>query len=111
MAGDSSSTKTTTGVQQLLADAVPEEERQQLEEQLMIDDDLFDSVLADEHDLLDAAARGELTPVEQKVLSALPDAGEQLAFARALARVADESKAVVVRPRWRHRVASPCSIR
>ena len=72
--------------ERFLFTGLPEAERQRLEEQILLDDELFEEVLAVEGDLLDAAARGEVDPEEEERLAHLPDLEQRLAFARQLAR-------------------------
>ncbi len=64
-----------------------EDERQRLEERLLIDDGLFELALAHEDELFEEAARGELSAEDTSRLTAR--GGERLAFAHDLARRAE----------------------
>lgn len=68
---------------------LPEAERDALEEAFFVDDDAFEQALAAEDELLDAYARGELSPGERARFEALflsrPRVRERVRFARALA--------------------------
>jgi len=65
-----------------------EEERLAFEERLLVDGELFERVRAEERELLDAWARGELSPAEARRLEthylASPAGRDKLGFARAL---------------------------
>jgi len=78
--------------ERFLLTGLPETQRQRMEEQLLLDDGLFEEVLAAEDDLIDAAARGELDPQSQERLAHLPDLQQRLAFARQLARTAAQHR-------------------
>ena len=88
----------------LLTD-LPETERQRLEEQILLDDDFFEQVLAAEDDLLDAAARGELDPQTADRLAQLPDLEQRLAFASELAQASAQHANSVSSPAPLRRLA------
>lgn len=78
--------------------ALPDEEAEQVESLYFADDRLFDRLLAVESDLIDAYARGEMNPAEQKGFSRRLSGSERLRrrveFARALRKVSEESPLV-----------------
>jgi anti-sigma-K factor RskA len=97
------SDRAATAYRELLLGQLSEAERQRLEKQALVDDELFLAVLAAEDDLIDAAASGELDPVDIERLACIPGLDQRLDFARALKKTADERTASsirVVRPGW-----------
>ncbi len=78
-------------IRQYLLGELPETERQELEQRLFADDEFFDRLLDFENELFDGYARGELSAADKQLFEtrfqANPQAAEQLAFARSLARM------------------------
>ena len=62
----------------LLAGRLSEEERERLEDRLLIDDDLFDELAGAEDDLVDAFVRGDLETRDERVLERLVVASERV---------------------------------
>lgn len=81
-------------VRYLLGQA-PEEERLRLEERAFSDQEIMQSVMAVERDLIDEYVRGELSAVErqqfEKLFLASPERRRKVEFARALTSLASES--------------------
>lgn len=82
-----------------LLDRLNQGEKDQVEQELLVDDDLFEAAEAVEDDLLGAYHRGELTAREreslERRLAASPRGQARLELAQGLATLADESKRVV----------------
>jgi len=80
-----------------------EPERQEFQDRLFSDDEFFDSVTELETDLIDAYARGELTPGERELMEqsllVSPAAQKRVEFATALAGIVSSGASPVSSPR------------
>jgi len=92
-------TETETRLAQYLLGDVSSSERELLEAEYFSDDEAFQKMLSAEDDLIDAYARGELSPEErrkfEKRFLSSADGRERLGFARTLAGAVGEAPTVV----------------
>jgi hypothetical protein len=92
-------------------DALPEAERERVEERLLADADAFEQAAIAEEELLDAFARGELPRRRRRAFAAtlatVPGRPARLATARALAALAGERAAPARRGRLAWPAAAP----